>query len=212
MRFNQLFSFAVVFGLFFLTGCISVKSYVDPQYSKAEFIDIQKVENRYHVKIVAEFQRDGVRKEGVDKHLQKVFEKVLRASDVFVLDQTAESVVYIKVNNIADLGSAAAKGFGTGLTFGLMGSEVADYYDITISMTNQGATITKAYKHGLLSTIGNHKPPLQNVEASTPEVAFMKVVEDATLNFIKEMQDSGKLSFFPYRLELTVPLERTGAG
>ena len=194
-----------------LTGCISTKSYVDPQYRKASFADIKSVETRYEVNLVAEFERDGVHQPKMDVLLKERFQNSLRASGIIIpIDNPAQFTIHITVNNITDLGSAVAKGFGTGLTFGLVGSEVADYYNIRITMTGKnGESLTGEYKHALLTTIGNHKAPIENVAPTTPDAGFTKVIEDATLNFIHDMQTKGHLTLIPFTAIKTV---RLGSG
>ena len=98
------------------------------------------------------------------------------------------------MNNIADLDEAAAKGFGTGLTLGAAGSAVTDFYDIKIELyMGDEPPLTKTYKHAIVTTIGNKPAPL-DVEPTTVSDAFGKVVEDAMLNFVKEMQAQNLLS------------------
>ncbi len=65
----------------------------------------------------------------------------------------------IIIDNVADTGSAAAKGVGTGLTLGLAGSLVTDNYNCAASYTSQGKTTETTVHNALLSTIGNHSAP-----------------------------------------------------
>ena len=103
--------------------------------------------------------------------------------------------MHVVVNNIADMGSAAAKGFGTGLTFGLAGSVVTDLYEISIEFSDgNGGNIRNDYKHALHTTIGNKKAPLDGVAPTSPADGFGTIVEQTVLNFIKDMQDVGLLT------------------
>ncbi len=106
----------------------------------------------------------------------------------------------ITVNNVADLSEAAVKGFGTGLTFGAADSLVTDYYEITIEYGNgngngNGSQFTQKYKHALHTTTGNEDAPFDSVQPTTPSDAFGTVVEQTLLNFVKDMQAKGFLSF-----------------
>ena len=93
------------------------------------------------------------------------------------------------------MGSAAAKGFGSGLTFGLIGTTVTDYYEVTIVYTDEsGAVTSKDYKHALHTTIGNEKAPIEGVLPTTLADGFATVVEQVLLNFITDMQKDGKLT------------------
>jgi hypothetical protein len=127
-------------------------------------------------------------------------ERVLRASGV--IEPTSEGANYtlkVVVNNLADLSDAAAKGFGTGLTFGAVGTLVTDYYEVTITYTDSsGKEQSKKYKHALHTTIGNKKAPFDNVEPTTPADAFGTIVEQVLLNFVKDMQAQGLLTLKPY--------------
>lgn len=179
-----------------LTACVSAKTYVDPSFSKASYNDILPVAEKYETKIQVEFQRNGKPFEKANQEVLGHVERTLRATGVIKPspDQSKISVKVV-VNNIADLGKAAAKGAGTGLTFGAAGSLVSDYYEITIELTDsQGTKVTEKYQHALHTTIGNKKAPFDNVQATTPADGFGKVVEQTLLNFIKDIQAKGMLT------------------
>ena len=98
------------------------------------------------------------------------------------------------VNNFGDRSSAAAKGFGTGLTFGLVGSTVMDFYEMSVTFTKGGQTITKSgYRGELSTTIGNASGPpgLQPLDTAT---AFDKVIEGMMLNALADIQAATKVS------------------
>lgn len=177
----------------FMTGCISTKSYVDPQFRKATYADIDRVNTGYKANIEIEFQRNGKHIHQLDNELRGHVERTFRATGVII--PTYEPVgLKIKViaNNIADMGLAATKGFGTGLTFGAVGTSVTDFYEFTIEYQQNGMRGNYAYKHAIHSTTGNKEAPVP-VEPTIN--AFEKVVEDIILNFIKNMQQSNELSY-----------------
>lgn len=102
--------------------------------------------------------------------------------------------IKVVVNNVADLRVAAGKGFGTGLTFGLVGSTVTDFYEMQVTINANGKVLTRNdIKHALHSTIGNATPPL-GLEPLSPEIGFGRVVEQMLLNALKDFQQSGELS------------------
>ncbi len=179
----------------FMTGCISSKSYVDPSFGKATYDDIQKVETQHAMLVDIEFQRNGEAFPDANAEVRSHVERTLRASGVITpaLDGTPKRIK-VTVNNVADLGEAAAKGFGTGLTFGAVGTLVTDYYEVSITYTDEdGELTTKEYKHALHTTIGNKGAPFENAEPMSPASAFGVIVEQVLLNFIQEMQQEGKL-------------------
>lgn len=182
--------------LFILTGCFTTNSYVDPSFGKKSYGDINEVSERYKIEVYTEFQRNGK----ILKYLplQTHAERVLRASGVIVPSKSSDYSITLIVNNVGDLGKAMAKGFGSGLTFGLIGTMVSDYYEIKISYTdNEGSTTVRDYKHAMHSTIGNAKGPA-GVLPDTADNAFGKIIEETLLNFISDMQKLKKLSFIPF--------------
>ncbi len=180
-----------------LTGCVSPKSFVDPTYPKVSYDDVKKRPAPWRLKLSAEFQRNGEHFPKADSTLRDTSERVLRASGVIIpVSNDGEGEIKIVMNNIADMGAAVAKGFGTGLTFGLVGTTVTDAYEMTISITTNGKTIERtAIKHALHSAIGNTPTP-EGLETMPPNVAFERVLEQMILRALRDMQDTGELTHF----------------
>ena len=183
----------IFFGLF---GCATTKSYVDPGFSRASYDDITRRSEPYRIKITVEFQRNGKHLPQADSELMGHVERVVRGTG-FAIPATQDTSGELKVvvNNVADMGKAAAKGFGTGMTFGLAGSTVTDYYEMDASLSLNDKVIKKTgYKHALHTTVGQKKAP-QGLEPMSPSAAFGKIVEQLILNFINDIQKSPELSF-----------------
>jgi len=182
-----------------LSGCISPKSYIDPKYAAISEADLKQLEERHIVSLDVEFMRNGERFESVDEELKSKVEMALVKSGVVSLAEN-EQPIKLKVvcNNIADIEAAVAQGFGTGLTLGLSGTAITDYYEIHIEMTQGGTILEKKYEHALHSTIGNKAAPFP-VEPISPEAAFEGVIEDVIFEFIKEMQETDVLTFRDHR-------------
>ena len=180
-----------------LTGCISPKTYVDPNFGKSSYSDVKTVVKEYDIRVIVEFQRNGVYLDAAYETTKNNVERTLRASGVIIPSSNdSKASLKVTVNNIADIGKAAAKGFGVGLTFGAVGTVVTDYYEVTIVYTDEsGAVISKDYKHAIHTTIGNKDAPVEGVLPTTPGDAFATVVEQVLLNFIIDMQDIEKLTF-----------------
>lgn len=186
---------AALFMCVCVTGCLSTKSYVDPQFRKATYSDIGQVATKYKGNIDVEFQRNGKHYSGADKELRTHVEKVFRATNVVEpTTEPAELKIKVIANNIADLGEARSKGFATGLTFGAAGSTVTDYYDFTIEYQKAGTGKSFTYKHAIHTTVGNSPAPI-SVQPVPLNQAFGKVVEDVILNFVRDMQQSGELTY-----------------
>jgi hypothetical protein len=178
-----------------LTGCISMKSYVDPGFAKARYEDLRKPAQPYAFKVVGKFERNGKHLPKVDKQLQGHVERVLRGSGLIVPAESASSgEIIVVVNNVVNTGQAAAKGFGTGLTFGLAGSLVTDYYEMRIMLNVNGKVIEKSgYKHALHSTVGNKKGP-EGLTPTTPIAGFETIVEQMLLNALRDVQGDGQFA------------------
>src|SRR5215831_10009127 len=86
------------------------------------------------------------------------------------------------------MGAAVGKGFATGLTFGLAGSEVVDGYEMSVSYTPVGGSpMCRKYKHAIHTTIGALKAP-SGMQPAPLADAFDQVVEDMLLNFLRDFQ------------------------
>jgi hypothetical protein len=187
----------------FLAGCMSPKSFVDPNFPRVSYDDVAKRSVPLRLVLGVEFQRNGEPFQKVDSTLRDVTERVLRASGVVIpIADGGEGQIRVVVNNIADLGGAVAKGFGTGLTFGLAGSTVTDAYEMLVSITANGKTITRtAIKHALHTAIGNTSTP-PGLEVMPPSTAFQKVMEQMLLRVLQDVQRTGELASGATSLEV----------
>lgn len=178
-----------------LFGCISPKSYVDPLSQKYTYEDVKRRSDPLKLKLTVEFQRHGEVYPKAESILRDSAERILRATSFIIpSEEGAVGDIKIIVNNTGDRGAAAAKGFGTGLTFGLIGNTVQDNYDLTMIITIKGKTITKSDIHNSIFTaIGNTSVP-SGVQTSTVSVAFSKVLEQMILQGLKELQNTKELS------------------
>jgi hypothetical protein len=179
-----------------ITGCISPKSFLDPSFPKVACEDLKKKNEPLHLRLVVEFQRNGEPYPKADTTLRDNAERIFRGSGVIIpVADASQGEVKIVVNNIADRGSAAAKGFGTGLTWGLIGNTVTDAYELSIFITANGKTISRtAIKHAFHTAIGNTSVP-PGLETVPPGVAFGRILEQMLLRALKDMQQSGELSW-----------------
>ena len=99
----------------------------------------------------------------------------------------------MSLNNVGDVRDAAATGAATGLTFGLVGSLITDGYEMTVKLTINGKTVTKAgYKHAIHTTIGNRSAP-PGLTPTTITAAFATIVEQMLLNALGDLEREGYL-------------------
>ena len=186
-----------------LAGCSSPKSFIDPSVAKLSYDDVKRRAEPLKLKLVVEFQRNGEHLPKVDSTLRDNAERVLRGTGVIVAsDDHPVGEIKVVVNNIADMAAARAKGFGTGLTFGLAGSTVTDAYEMSISITENGKTVSRSgIKHSLFTIIGRGNVP-EGSETIPPNVAFERVLEQMILRALHDMQSTGELA----HAKLPIPL------
>lgn len=186
--------FFIIGATVILSGCISAKSYVDPGFKGASYSDIRTPTNKYSLNINVEFQRNGEHLPGADNELRGHVERTLRATGIALPEfKGGDTTLKVVVNNIADRTAAAAKGAGTGLTFGAVGSTVTDSYDIKISLISNGKEVNSNYMHVLHTTVGNASAPFPNVNPTSAADAFGKIIEQVLVKFVKDMQSQNML-------------------
>ena len=185
---------------------VSAKSYPDPQYKKADLASIGTFAAPTNVGLEIHFQRNGKPMDKVVKQVRPLVEKHLLSTHAytFVADAAAP-ILRITLNNVADLDEARKKGFLTGLTFGGKGSTITDYYEAKIEWVKTDETLTKEYKHALVTTIGRAPPPFEGVASMKPMVAFDVIVQDIMLNFVQDMKVDGKLATTDVKTATDVP-------
>lgn len=181
--------FALFAAALLLTGCISSKSFVDPTYPKVTYEQLQRRAAPLRLSLTSQFQRNGEPFPRADPILKDNADRVLRASGVVLpVTDKADGQMRIVVNNIADSAAAGAKGFGTGLTFGLVGTTVTDAYEMTVAITVGDKTFTRtAVKHAIHTAIGNTSVP-PGLETLPLQVAFERVLEQMIIRVLKEYQ------------------------
>jgi hypothetical protein len=180
-----------------VTGCLSMKSYVDPELRKVEYADLLVRQERRPVSVAVQFQRNGEPKSSVNGHVQERVVKILESSKLFSKVTTEEGQgldrLQLVLNNVADIDGAVGKGAKTGLTFGAAGSLVTDSYVLKAMFLRPGkVAVEKTYRHALHSTIGNAEAP-PNLRPMGTQEAFDKVLEDLMLNLILDLQQEERL-------------------
>jgi hypothetical protein len=187
----------VVSTLLGLTGCLSVKSYVDPELRKVEYADLLARPERRPISVAVQFQRNGEAKSSANGPVQEKVVKILESSKLFSQVTTGEGQgldrLQLVLNNVADVDGAVGKGVKTGLTFGASGSLVTDSYVMTATFLQPGKVVVeKTYRHALHSTIGNAEGP-PNLRPMELQAAFDRVLEDLMLNLILDLQREERL-------------------
>ena len=181
---------AIVAGV--VSGCISVKSYVDPELPKVGYGDLLVRRDKRPIVMSLEFQRNGNVKPAISERVQEKAKTILATTNLFsavsISSDGNVDRLELVLNNIADTGDAIGKGIKTGLTFGGVGSRVTDSYVLTATFKPTGGpAVQKIYRHALHSAIGNADLPPDATRMSVQQ-AFDRVLQDLLLKLMRDLQ------------------------
>ena len=182
-----------------LQGCISAKSFVDPVLPKASKADVAAVASPQPVQALFEFRSKGVANAAATQMLNDSVYGALRSSGIFsevsTTPVTGGRRLVITIDNvpITNDSDAMAKGFGTGLTFGLVGTMVTDGYACEATYTGANGEASKlSYRHAIHTTIGNASGP-PGIEGKTPNEAAKDVASQIAWSVVRDLSKGGKL-------------------
>jgi hypothetical protein len=147
-----------------LSGCLSLKSYVDPKLPVVTKADLVPAATPHPVQVQFEFLTNGKPNPRATTQVRPHVLSVATQSGMFSSVGDAPvgadgGTLKVTIENVADKGDAVGKGIGTGLTFGLAGSLVTDGYICTVTYTRDGKTVETKVQHAIHSTVGNKKGP-----------------------------------------------------
>lgn len=176
-----------------LSGCLSAKMYVDPKLPTVTKADIPVVPKPEPVQVLFEFRTKGNANVKVTGDLEPRVLAVATQSGLFsqvlsTAPANPDGVLKITIDNVPLTDNATAKGFGTGLTFGLAGSVVTDGYVCSASFSRGGHTTETIVRHELYTTIGNHSAPM-NLPPMQPRQAIDQVIDQLAWNALRQLAD-----------------------
>lgn len=177
------------------SGCASF--YVDGNLKEVSTAAFAKPAVPKPAQVLFEFQTKGTANARVTDALKaRVLEQVRESglfSEVGEGPAAGGALLSIVVNNIPLTDDAARKGFVTGLTFGLAGSQVTDGYICTASYTPSadGLRVTKEIRHAIHAALGNAAPPPGALPAANVEDAVTRMLRTAISHLLKEVSTDG---------------------
>jgi hypothetical protein len=153
------------------SGCVSM--YVDNALKDVSPAQVARPAEPHPVQLLFTFQTKGVNNTRATDALKKQVREAVEASGLFAAVGTdpaaGGAIVDIRLDNvpITSEQEAMAKGFGTGLTFGLVGSSVTDGYVCTVDYLPPGATqrLTATARHAIHATVGAKGAPANGIKA-----------------------------------------------
>lgn len=188
---RRLVALAAVAGSALLTGCANM--YVDTATKEIPVAQMKKVAQPKPVQLAFEFQTTGAPNAGATAFLKDAVSSQVAESGLFAATPgsagTPAAMLTIKLNNVPLTDNAAAKGFVTGLTFGLAGSAVTDGYECTLTYlpAGQAQPIVKTARHAIHTTIGNASPPAGAGKAMDPQAAVKAMTRDVVSNALRDL-------------------------
>ncbi len=173
-----------------LTGCASF--YLDPATKDVPVAEMRHAATPQPVRLNFEFQTRGAPNSRATEFLTPAVREQLQASGLFSsLDGGPNAAILeIKLNNIPlNDDSPAAKGFVTGFTFGLVGSQVSDGYECKLSYLppGQSAPVVKTARHAIHATLGNASPPAGTIKAPDANTAVKEMTHAILSNALRDL-------------------------
>jgi hypothetical protein len=170
------------------SGCANM--YVDTATKEIPAAQFKKPAALQDAQVLFEFQTKGAKNDrGTTFLKEKVLDQV-KASGLFsnVTESAVASgaVISIVLNNVPLTDNAFGKGFVTGLTFGLAGSQVSDGYICTAKYLppNGGAALNAEARHAIHTTIGASAAPPNAVKAESPAEAVYAMTKQIVSNVL----------------------------
>lgn len=183
---------ALLASLALLTGCLSIKAYVDPTLPIVTKADVSAPAAPKPVQLAFEFRTNGAANAAASSQIRPRVATVAAESGLFssVSAEPVEggAVLTIVIDNVSDTGNAAAKGFGTGLTFGAVGSMVTDGYVATATYEQGDRRVEASAKHAVHTTIGNKAGP-EGLTPVTLQQGVEQVMDQLSWNLLKQLDD-----------------------
>lgn len=174
-------------------GCASY--YVDTATKEVPVTEMKQVTQPKPVQLVFEFQSKGAPNPRVTDHLKENIIKEVKESRLFSSVSTdptpGVAMLNITLNNVPLTDNVGAKGFVTGLTFGLAGNVVTDGYICTVSYLPAGQTtpIVKTVRHAIHTTVGIANPPPAAQKSASIREAVDTMTRNVLSNALKDLSD-----------------------
>ncbi len=174
-----------------LTGCSSF--YVDSTTSEIPSSHYRHVKPLHPVQLLFEFKTKGVTNAVATNFLKQSVNEQVNSSGLFSMVSEEPvpggALLGIILDNVSVDDDAFNKGFVTGLTFGLAGSQVTDGYICSATYSGGGDTqlIVKRARHAIHTTIGASSAPGNAVKAANLEEAVKSMTRQVISNVLNDL-------------------------
>lgn len=174
-----------------LTGCAT--PYLDGTTKEIPISEYKKPASPAPVQLLFEFQTKGVLNAPATSMLKDQVTAQVKASGLFSAVETGPvpggATLSLTINNVPLTDDAFSKGFVTGLTFGLAGSQVTDGYvcSATFRATPSAEPITKKVRHAIHTSLGSGAAPSNAVKMPDLKTAAMQMGKDVVSNMLNDI-------------------------
>lgn len=179
------------------TGRFAAGYALDPKPARATYADLKPAANSQPVSLVFDMHRpEGPFAEGTQKFgpkLARIIEDSQLFSSLAKVGSENMARLQITLSEVTAVTGAGAKELPAGLTTGLPGSEAAVVYTFSASYTPPGKEPVKKVYHHAIHVLNSKTGWQQNSEPLTAGQATDAMIEQLTLNFLKDLQREGKL-------------------
>lgn len=176
-------------GVMSLSGCASY--YVDNATKEVPVSAYKKPAEPKPVQVIFEFQTKGVANATATGYLAPIVMAEIKASGIFSkVEKTpveGGALLDVVINNVPLSDDAMSKGFVTGLTLGLAGSQVGDGYICTMKYLpgTQSPAVTETARHAIYTVLGAKGAPENGTKMDSLDMAvktMTKQIVSTTLN------------------------------
>jgi hypothetical protein len=174
-----------------LGGCAS--AYLDASTKEIQASQYRKPATPAPVQLLFDFQTKGVANAQVTAMLRDRVTAQVKSSGLFSEVGTAVvpngAVLSITLNNVPMSDDAFSKGFITGLTLGLAGTQVGDGYVCTATYRTAEATapVVKQARHAIYTTIGATGGPSNAIKMSNHQEAAFQMTTQVISNVLNDL-------------------------
>lgn len=174
-----------------LGGCAS--AYLDNGTKEIPAAQYKKPASPAPVQLLFDFQTKGVANAQATAFLRERVVDQVKASGLFseVGSNAVPSgaLLTITLNNVPLTDNAFSKGFVTGLTFGLAGSQVSDGYVCTANYRAAGdsAALTKQARHAIHTTLGAAATPGNATKMDSAKDAVYLMTQQVVSNVLNDL-------------------------
>lgn len=171
-------------------GCTTL--YVDNALKDVSVQQVRKPARLQDAQLLFTFQSKGTANAKVTEHLKTQVTEIVNTSGLFATvgpdPSLSGAVLNITINNVPVTDAVFAKGFATGLTFGLVGSAVTDGYVCTVDyLTPRGSKISKTNRHAIHATLGAKSAPKNGIKAKNAEDAVRTMTQQVVAAGLRDL-------------------------